>query len=216
MVADKQNCGDNSVSDLGGGSGGSCSNNLLDPSFGGARSTVTKSNHHRVDAEQPTKTEDLPFAVDDDAPFERVGDGVASVVPSSSSGPSKIAGSRTLWGSTKADIFDGSLGGDADCGRDDIAEIASSLAVSSLHHRCAADNKIGLKMFESLQTTERAGFDADGSKILNLAKTTNGDSTGDGIDPRTLDFPSIKDQLSDFKSFKTSLMDSTCQNLNSD
>ena len=124
----------------------------------------------------------LPFAADDD-------DAMLAVAPTSSSSPTKsLVGattSRSLWGSTKADVMDGTMGGG-------MAEIATSLAVSSLHHRCATDGKIRLKMFEGAKST-----------IVEAVPNTN---NVDSIRDPSLDFASIQDKLSDFRSFGASLM----------
>mmetsp|Transcript_8117 Transcript_8117/g.14679 ORF Transcript_8117/g.14679 Transcript_8117/m.14679 type:complete len:1209 (+) Transcript_8117:518-4144(+) len=210
MVSDERNGNSIAVSTLGGGGGGGSSNH---PFGGGLSSYANNSNssvhrgsmgstshHHRhfVVPEQ-TEAEELPFEVDDDNLLVRSG---GAALSSSNNSPSKSGGgSRSLWGSTKADnVLDGTLGGD-------VAEIASSLAVSSLHHRCAADGKVRLKMFESsTRMVESAGVGVGGSGEgdLNLTTMTTANNGGGG-DPRS-DFASIKDQLSDFRSFGASLM----------
>ena len=155
----------------GGGEGGSSSNNpsmMIPPS--------------------KEEAEELPFAVDDDGhdnnnPIEKNGEGASS--SPSKSGAAQHNSSRSLWGSTKADMLDGTLGGGRDGG---MAEITSSLAVSSLHHRCSADGAVGLKMFESRL--------ASSPKLADVV----------GTEQPSANFPSIKDQLSDFHSFGASLM----------
>jgi hypothetical protein len=103
-----------------------------------------------------------------------------------------------------------------------MAEIATSLAVSSLHHRCATDGKIRLKMFEGSYATRTAkamygssmagggvaaGKNDHGSismRRLSAAETNeHADRGGDGP---SSDFTSMQDQLSDFRSFGASLM----------
>lgn len=136
------------------------------------------------------ESDHLPFAADDD-------DALLAVAPTLSSSPAKssVGGntSRSLWGSTKADMLDGTLGGGG------MAEIATSLAVSSLHHRCATDGKIRLKMFEGAKSTIVEG---DRGYGLKATPSTNDDACGDP----SFDFAAIQDRLSDFRSFGASLM----------
>jgi len=201
------------VSTLGGGGGSSNSNNQLMPPLGelsssamagGSNSTIDPNandnnsahDNHRISAAQ--QTEELPFAVDDINPL-------VSEACASSSIPSKSSTRSLLWGSTKADVLEGTIGGigggDGD-GGGGIAEITSTLAVSSLHHRCAADGKFRLKMFESMRTVESARTGSGGEQDSTTSVNSGG---GVGGDP-TLDFDSIKGQLSEFRSFGASLM----------
>jgi len=173
------------VSTLGGGS----SNNPIQPPDSTMTIPDTHYSTHRNASlpEQKEETDELPFAVDEDDNTPLV----------SSASPSK-SGSRSLWCSAKADAPEG--GGD-------MAEISSSLAVSSLHHRCATDGKIRLKMFESTRTVEsQSGLDL----VVENAKTNEnggGSNVGDdGAGNTVSDYTSIKDQLSDFRSFGASLM----------
>ena len=197
------NRGNNSIamSTLGGGS----SNNPLmmrgstSHSGGGSNSTERNASNNSTSSSghggHRTETEELPFAVDEDS-----NDPLVAV--SSSNSPSK-SGSRSLWGSTKADTLEATLGGTSTAGGGGgIAEITSSLAVSSLAHRCATDGKIRLKMFESTRTVESSaavpvGIAEDGEHDLTPANAPD--------DP-TSDFASIREQLSDFRSFGASLM----------
>ena len=125
-------------------------------------------------------TEELPFAVDDDE--------------NDKASPSKSGdrtNSKSLWGSTKADVLEGTLTGGGIGGGGEMAE---TLAASSLAHRCATDGKIRLKMFESTRTIESAtGETVTGSGgHNNLAASTGG--------------PSIQDQLSEFRQFGASFL----------
>lgn len=161
--------------------GGGSSSNPLITSFGGGYSSAggyystgpgasgraSGSHTLQIDAEE------MPFAVDDDFPSL-----------SGTTSPFSGKGSRSLWGSTKADLLDGaSLGG--------VAEITSSLAVSSLHHRCANEGR-RLKLFESTQTLAS----------IRDSGNAEGDDNGNADD----DFATFNDQLSDFRSFGASLM----------
>jgi len=202
------------VSTLGGGGGSSNSNNQLMPPLGelsssamagGSNPTIDSNangnnsahDNHRTAAAQ--QTEELPFAVDDINPL-------VSEACASSSIPSKSSSRSLLWGSTKADVLEGTIGGIGGGGDGDggggIAEITSTLAVSSLHHRCAADGKVRLKMFESMRTVESARTGSGGEQD----STTSVNSSGGGGGDPTLDFDSIKGQLSEFRSFGASLM----------
>ena len=97
---------------------------------------------------------------------------------------SGIRANRELWGSTKADM----LGDDGPGGI--TLGVAETMAVSSLAHRCATDAKVRLRMFESSPAV-------GGNEQLSNTATS-------------VSRPSIKDQLSDFRSFGASLMmDST-------
>jgi len=158
-----------------------------------------------------TESEDLPFAADDDdAPLasKLAAAGSSTATTSPILPPKSLVASRSLWGST----LDGTIGGGGVGG---MAEIATSLAVSSLHHRCATDGKIRLKMFEgSIDAAgvmfespvtgggAAAGKGSHGSS--SLARSSAAGLYGDG-DPSP-DIASIQDQLSDFRSFGASLM----------
>ena len=91
-----------------------------------------------------------------------------------------------------------------------MSEIATSLAVSSLHHRCAADGKIRLRMFEGgvhqnansavfggVRATESTDYDPHSAMPKQKTSSDNDAS---------FNFASIQDQLSDFRSFGASLM----------
>jgi hypothetical protein len=111
--------------------------------------------------------DEMPFAVDDDFPL--IG---------SASSPFG-AKSRSMWGSVK---------GEADGSTNVFSEVNSSLAVSSLHQRCAHEGKPRLKLFESAHS-------------LNIT------SKNSDVDENTSnDYATIKEQLSDFRSFGASLM----------
>ncbi len=127
-----------------------------------------------------TLLEEMPFAVDDDplmcgtsSPFGSVG-----------------KSSRSLLNGPNA--FDGTSS-------NGVAEITSSLAVSSLHHRCGAEGKPRLKLFGSTHSMESRGL-----SMLN--KDGSEDVVGDPGNDLIQDFASIKDQLSDFRNFAGSLM----------
>jgi len=125
--------------------------------------------------------EQLPFAVDDDDDAKPTSEGKSSDSPLKASG---IRANRELWGSTKADM----LGDDGPGGI--TLGVAETMAVSSLAHRCATDSKVRLRMFESSPAV-------GGNEQLSNTATS-------------VSRPSIKDQLSDFRSFGASLMmDST-------
>jgi len=215
------------VSTLG---GGSSSNNPLMPSdttelssvavavvAGGSHHAGNNGNNARTESSAvvtQTETEELPFAVDDDDENDNP---LVSGATAASSSPSK-SGSPSLWGSTtnKADnaLLDETLSGSHVGGGGGMADIACSLAVSSLHHRCATDGKIRLKMFESTRTVESAivATGASGGDVGNFDMATNasngGNDNGNGGDgdDLTSDFASIKNQLLDFRSFGASLM----------
>ena len=162
-----------------------------------------------------TELEDLPFAADDDdAPLasKLAAAGSSTATTSPILPPKSLVASRSLWGST----LDGTIGGGGVGG---MAEIASSLAVSSLHHRCATDGKIRLKMFEGSIDAARpgvmfgspvtggvaaAGKGSHGSSSLARSSAAGVNVYGDG-DPSP-DIASIQDQLSNFRSFGASLM----------
>ena len=120
--------------------------------------------HSTIDAD------DMPFAVDDDFPLI-----------DSTSNPFVAKISRSLCGNSKAEASDGSLNG--------VSETASSLAVSSLHQRCAVEGKPRLKLFE----------------IAHSVNLSSQNSVVDENSPND-DYETIKEQLSDFRSFSASLM----------
>lgn len=156
-----------------------------------------------------TELEDLPFAADDDdAPLasKLAAAGSSTATTSPILPPKSLVASRSLWGST----LDGTIGGGGVGG---MAEIATSLAVSSLHHRSATDGKIRLKMFEGSIDAfgspvtgggAAAGKGSHGSSSLARSSAAGVNVYGDG-DPSP-DIASIQDQLSDFRSFGASLM----------
>lgn len=150
------------------------------PSSSTATGLQTNSSDNR-DRTNTDSGEQLPFAVDDDD-ANPTSDGKSSGSPLEASG---IRGAnRELWGSTKADM----LGDDGPGGI--TLGVAETMAVSSLAHRCATDSKVRLRMFESSPAV-------GGNEQLSNTTTS-------------VSRPSIKDQLSDFRSFGASLMmDST-------
>ncbi|KAL7552683.1 hypothetical protein ACHAWF_015912 [Thalassiosira exigua] len=173
------------VSGLGVGSSGGL-HNPLSSIAGGYFSTGPhrSSLHEEARQTEEEAEEELPFAVDDDSP---------------PLGPLGQGGSRTLWdGSTRVDMMDGTMAGDG------VAEITSAMAVSSLHHRCAAERKIRLKMFDGVRRRENSAVDAGGSHLNDMATAIAPSIGGDQNDRP--DFASIRDQLSDFRSFGASLM----------
>ena len=118
---DNERSGSIAVSTLGGGGSSSTNNNPFDAY---ANSSAHRSGTPALPIQaSTTETDELPFAVDDD--------NLPPLVNSAS--PSK-SGSRSLWGSTKADVLDGTIGGTGGGAGGTMAEITSSLAVSSLHH----------------------------------------------------------------------------------
>ena len=178
MVTNEQDRSDSiAVSTLGGG-GSSTNNNQF--VSGAAQTSLHESGNI---TRGRTNTEELPFAVDDDDNNPLL-NGAASSSPFKSS----VGTSRSLWGSTKADVLEGTLGGGG-------GGMAETLAASSLAHRCATDGKIRLKMFDCGDSSGSGGGGGGGrGDGLNLAAT----SASNGP-------PSIKDQLSEFKSFGASL-----------
>jgi hypothetical protein len=153
------------------GSIGGGSSSLL-PAFGNSISGGYHSSGPyatRLSAGQYTHTnidaDEMPFAVDDEFPL--IG---------SASSPFG-AKSKSLWGSVKGGETDGSM-----------SQIASSLAVSSLHQRCAHEGKPRLKLFESAHSLNRTSNNADVD------------------DNSSNDYATTKEQLSDFRSFGASLM----------
>ncbi|KAL7478140.1 hypothetical protein ACHAW6_003924 [Cyclotella cf. meneghiniana] len=129
------------------------------------RSSGGQHSHH-IDADE------MPFAVDDD--FPSIG---------GASSPFTGRGSKSLWGSTKTDILDGTST------MNGLSEATSSLAVSSLHQRCATEGKPRLKLFESSQSIKLSSRNSDATE-----------------NPSKNDYATIKEQLSDFCSFGASLM----------
>ncbi|KAL3783595.1 hypothetical protein HJC23_002099 [Cyclotella cryptica] len=101
------------------------------------------------------------------------------------SNPFSGKSSKSLWGSAQGDIlFNGTST------MNGVSEVTSSLAASSLHQRCATDGKPRLKLFESTQQSMKF-----------TSRNSNGDES-----PSHNDYATIKDQLSDFRSFGASLM----------
>jgi len=131
---------------------------------------------------EPTSTllEEMPFAVDDDplmcgasSPFGSVGKSSRSLL----NGPNAFDGSSSHG----------------------VGEITSSLAVSSLHHRCGAEGKPRLKLFGSAHTMQSRG--------LSMLNKDGSDDVAENVaNDQMQDFASIKDQLSDFRNFAGSLM----------
>jgi hypothetical protein len=101
----------------------------------------------------------------------------------SASNPFTAKSSRSLWSSAKAEALDvaATMNG--------LSEVTSSLAVSALHQRCATEGKPRLKLFESTQSIKLTSRDTD------VGECQSND-----------DYATIKDQLSDFRSFGASLM----------
>jgi len=164
------------VSTLGGGEDTGSSTNPTGSATG--LQTNSSDNRNRTNTDSG---EQLPFAVDDDDDAKPTSEGKSSDSPLKASG---IRANRELWGSTKADM----LGDDGPGGI--TLGVAETMAVSSLAHRCAADSKVRLRMFESSPAV-------GGNEQLSNTATS-------------VSRPSIKEQLSDFRSFRASLMmDST-------
>lgn len=176
------------VSTLGGGS----SNNAegSNSTATGQRGSTDSSDRKDDPVEAARPAEELPFAVDDDVPTPALG-------AASPAGPTKDGSRSSPWGSTRADVLGGTIGDGGD-GGGGIPEIASTLAVSSLHHRCAADGKVRLKMFDSVRTVESSGEEGRGGDPSPATRTASTKNSGD--------FDAIQDQLSEFRSFRASLM----------
>lgn len=169
---------------------GSCSNPTMTDGGGDVSNDRNNAVTRRPSSVMQTESEDLPFAADDDdAPLASRAGGTGTLSTATTSlgplPPRSLIASRSLWGST----LDGTIG--AGVGAGGMAEIATSLAVSSLHHRCATDGKIRLKMFEGSESSLAAG--------------TNAADDGGGCDPSS-EYASIRDRLSDFRSFGASLV----------
>jgi hypothetical protein len=131
----------------------------------GPYSTKSSGQNH---SQYNVDVDEMPFAVDDDFPL--------------------IGSSSNPFG--KSSRLVGASGGRGDA-LDGMSEVtSSSLAVSSLHQRCATEGKPRLKMFESSQS------------IRLTSKSSNVGSAA----PSKNDFATIKEQLSDFRSFGASLM----------
>ena len=194
---------------------GSCSNPTMPIGCGGDDNNKNDAVACRSSSVLQTESEDLPFAADDDdAPLasKLAAAGSSTATTSPILPPKSLVASRSLWGST----LDGTIGG---VGVGGMAEIATSLAVSSLHHRCATDGKIRLKMFEGSVNAAHAGMmfgstvnggvvaagkGSHGLSSLARSSAAGVNAYGDG-DPSP-DIASIQDQLSDFRSFGASLM----------
>jgi hypothetical protein len=193
---------------------GSCNNPTMPSGIGDNKNNAVACRSPSV---LQTESENLPFAADDDdAPLSRkvAAAGTSMVTTSPILPPKSLIASRSLWGST----LDGTSGG---VGVGGMAEIATSLAVSSLHHRCATDGNIRLKMFEGGSNSSRAG-EVFGSAVAGggaaAGKSSHGTSSlarssssgvtkyADGGGDPSPDFASIQDQLSNFRSFGASLM----------
>ena len=139
------------------------------------------------------EVEELPFAFNVDAPLAS---GTESLSPSSGV-------SRNLWGSTKADdVFAGTMMGTTSGGG--VAELTSAMAVSSLHHRCATDVKIRLKMFDDNST--RGSAAATSTTVGDVARFLAPTTSSVTADSSTNFADNFADQLSDFRSFGASLM----------
>jgi hypothetical protein len=141
---------------------------------------------------QQTESEELQFAVDISTSTTTT---ATTVTSQRSSLPKSLVAttSQSLWGGT----IEGTISGPSD--------MANTLAVSSLAHRCNTDGKIRLKM-----------FDVKKNSIAHMNKSVAGAVVGGGVssehnnnaafnstsDPQ---LSSIEDQLSDFRSFGISL-----------
>ncbi|KAL9185609.1 hypothetical protein ACHAXT_003386 [Thalassiosira profunda] len=178
------------VSTLGGGSSGLPMMPPMSSGLSSGRGSALRGSQREA--------QELPFAVDDE--------GQLAIGASSSRSPSKST-SRSLWGSTKADVLSATLSG-AGGGGGGVADLKSTLAVSSLHHRCATDGKIRLRMFDDAKRADDgpavgAGGGGDGLDEPKTDSVANRDSSDD---PQSSEFASFREQLSDFRSFGESLM----------
>eukprot|EP00581_Thalassiosira_minuscula_P009640 CAMPEP_0183708664 /NCGR_PEP_ID=MMETSP0737-20130205/4890_1 /TAXON_ID=385413 /ORGANISM="Thalassiosira miniscula, Strain CCMP1093" /LENGTH=1325 /DNA_ID=CAMNT_0025936561 /DNA_START=489 /DNA_END=4466 /DNA_ORIENTATION=+ len=189
----------------------------------GSNNSIQRQHDHVV-PKQAEETDELPFAVDDDPSRNATLDCAPALSTSSNNSPTKSntgiasgggGGGRTLLGSSvrannEATLLERTIGNAIN---GDLAEITSSLAVSSLHHRCATDGKVRLKMFENNGNQQQAVVERDvrvessgEGKGLDLAGTANINGADDGSNDPSPDFASIRDQLSDFRSFGASLI----------
>jgi len=183
--------------------------------------TINNNNNNCTIASQTiqrTESEELQFAVDIPNPTScttttKSPKRQRSLPKSLVDDAATTSSQSLLWGGT----IEGTISGPS-------SDMANTLAVSSLAHRCATDGKIRLKMFDknnSVMTKDGGGATATTAMETSVATTTGGDVIGGGgvnggnnnnnnaYHPahRTRDpqLSSIEDQLSDFRSFGISL-----------
>ena len=172
---------------------------------------------------QQTESEELQFAVDIPNPTSSTTTTTTTAtkspkrlrsLPKSSVDDTTTTSQSLLWGGT----IEGTISGPS-------GDMANTLAASSLAHRCAADGKIRLKMFDdnnnnNIVTKDGGGAATAAATETSVTTTAGGDVIGGGVnggnnnnnnayhpahrthDPR---LSSIEDQLSDFRSFGISL-----------
>jgi hypothetical protein len=166
---------------------------------------------------QQTESEELQFAVDIPNPTSSTTTTTTKSPKQQHSLPKSSVDDATtsqslLWGGT----IEGTISGPS-------SDMANTLAVSSLAHRCATDGKIRLRMFDKNNVATKDGGGATNTAMeTSVTTTTGGDVIGGGggvnggnnnnnnaYHPahRTHDpqLSSIEDQLSDFRSFGISL-----------
>jgi hypothetical protein len=168
---------------------------------------------------QQTESEELQFTVDIPNPTSSTTTTTTTKSPKQqrslpkSSVDDTTTSQSLLWGGT----IEGTISGPS-------SDMANTLAVSSLAHRCATDGKIRLKMFDknnNVATKNGGGGATTTAMETSVTTTTGGDVIGGGgvnggnnnnnnaYHPahRTHDpqLSSIEDQLSDFRSFGISL-----------
>jgi hypothetical protein len=137
---------------------------------------------------QQTESEELQFAVD-------ISTSSTTATVTRSSLPKSLVAttSQSLWGGT----IEGTISGPSD--------MANTLAVSSLAHRCNTDGKIRLKMFDvkknSIPPMNKSVAGAVGGGGVS-SEQSNDAAFNSTSDPQ---LSSIEDQLSDFRSFGISL-----------